>query len=153
MIFMQQQAAPKKKKIRVPKVVNGQETMVEIEFDYTGGPAWGPNDGHALLNHRHARVDGPAKVCGAARYTHDVRLPGMLYARVLRAPHARARVRRLDLSAALRVPGVKAAVEGTKDVRYAGAPVAALAATTPEIADDALRAIVVEYEVLPHVVR
>ncbi|HEX8178369.1 MAG TPA: xanthine dehydrogenase family protein molybdopterin-binding subunit [Pyrinomonadaceae bacterium] len=150
---MPQQTAPKKKKIKVPRVVNGQETMVEIEVDDTGGAAWGANDQHALLNHRHTRVDGPIKVSGAARYTYDVRLPGMLYARVLRAPHAHARVKRVDLSAALRVPGVRAAVEGTKDVRYGGAPVAAIAATTPEIADDAVRAIVVEYEVLPHVVR
>jgi xanthine dehydrogenase YagR molybdenum-binding subunit len=147
------QTAPKKKKIKVPKVVNGQETMVEIEVDDTGGPSWGPNDGHALLNHRLTRVDGPLKVSGAARYTYDVHLPGMLYARVLRAPHAHARVKKIDLSAALKVPGVKAAVEGLKDVRYAGTPVAAVAATTPEQAEDGIRAIVVEYEVLPHVVR
>src|SRR5205085_10817445 len=96
------QTAPKKKKIRVPKVVNGQETMVEIEVDDTGGPTWGPNDGHALLNHRRTRVAGPVKVSGAARYTYDVRLPGMLYGRVLRSPHAHARVKNVDLSAALK---------------------------------------------------
>jgi xanthine dehydrogenase YagR molybdenum-binding subunit len=150
---MKQQPAPKKKKIRVPRVVNGQETMVEIEVDDTGGPVWGANNAHALLNHPMTRVDGPLKVTGAARYSYDVSLPGMLYGRVLRAPHARARVTKVDLSAALKIAGVKAAVEGLKDVRYAGTPVAAVAALTPEVAADALRAIVVEYEVLPHVVR
>src|SRR5205085_7556837 len=105
------------------------------------------------LNHAMTRVDGPVKVTGAARYSYDVHLPGMLYGRVLRAPHARAVVKKIDLSAALKVPAVKAAVEGLKGVGYAGAPVAAVAAVTPERAEDGLRAIVVEYEVLPHIVR
>ncbi len=148
-----QQQPPKKKKIKVPRVVNGQETLVEIEVDDAGGPAWGPNDKHTLLNHRLPRVDGPLKVSGAARYTYDVRLPGMLYGRVLRAPHARAVVKKVDLAPALRLPGVQAAVAGLKGVEYAGTPVAAVAATTPELAEDAMRAIVVEYEVLPHSVR
>jgi xanthine dehydrogenase YagR molybdenum-binding subunit len=154
---MQQQ--PPKKKIKVPKVVNGQETMVEIEVDDVAGLSWGANDQHALLNHRLTRVDGPLKVSGAARYTYDVRLPGMLYGRVLRAPHARATVKSIDLAPALRLPGVKAAVEalkgvaGGKRVEYAGQPVAAVAALTPELAEDALRAIVVEYDVQTHIVR
>ncbi|HYJ45688.1 MAG TPA: hypothetical protein VEV81_03670, partial [Pyrinomonadaceae bacterium] len=78
---MQQQEQPpkKKKKIRVPKVVNGVETMVEVEVDDEGGPGWGPNDKHRLLNHRLTRVDAPLKVSGLARYTADVKLPGMLY--------------------------------------------------------------------------
>jgi hypothetical protein len=58
-MFMQQAPVKKKKKIKVPKVVNGVETMVEIEVDDEGGPGWGPNDKHTLLNHRLTRVDGP----------------------------------------------------------------------------------------------
>ncbi len=87
---MQQQATshnrhhPKpKKKIRVPRVVNGVEQMVEIEVDADAGPGWGPNDKHKLLNHRITRVDGPLKATGVAHYTYDQRLPGMLY-----APHS-----------------------------------------------------------------
>src|ERR687885_2720607 len=182
--MQQQTPAKKKKKIRVPRVVNGVETMVEIEVDDEGGPEWGPNDRHALLNHRLTRVDGPVKVSGAARYTYDVRLPGMLYGRVVRSPHAHARVLRVDASAARRMPGVRAIVGATdeevvegsnkaageaarknrteaggaeaapgKVVLFAGQPVAAVAADTPEIAEDAVRAIRVEYEVLPHAVR
>ena len=184
---MQQQApAKKKKKIRVPRVVNGVETMVEIEVDDEGGgPAWGPNDKHTLLNSRLTRVDGPVKACGVARYTHDVRLPGMLWGRVLRAPHPHARVTGIDLSEARRMPGVRAVVSATDEevveggntaaaeaekqnrtevgeakparrewvVLFAGQPVAAVAADTPEIAEDALRAIRVRYEKLPHAVR
>ena len=150
----QAQPSPKpKKKIRVPRVVNGVEQMVEIEVDEDSGPGWGPNDKHALLNSRMTRVDGPLKVTGAARYTYDQRLPGMLYGRILRSPHAHARVTKLDTAAASQIPGVKAIVPAPlTEVRFAGAPVAAVAATTPEIAGDALRAINVTYEVLPHVV-
>ncbi|HMJ26977.1 MAG TPA: xanthine dehydrogenase family protein molybdopterin-binding subunit [Pyrinomonadaceae bacterium] len=147
-------APPKKKKIRVPRVVNGIDTMVEIEVDDVAGPGWGPNDKHALLNHRMTRVDGPLKVSGAAHYAYDVRLPGMLYGRILRCPHAHARIKRFDSSAALKMPGVKAIIQTPlTEFRFAGSPVAAVAATTPELAQDAARAIVVEYEVLPHVVR
>ena len=150
----QAQPSPKpKKKIRVPRVVNGVEQMVEIEVDEDSGPGWGPNDKHTLLNTRMTRVDGPLKVTGAARYTYDQRLPGMLYGRILRSPHAHARVTKIDTDAASKIPGVKAIVEAPlTEVRFAGAPVAAVAATTPEIAGDALRAIKVTYEVLPHVV-
>ncbi|HSE19606.1 MAG TPA: xanthine dehydrogenase family protein molybdopterin-binding subunit [Pyrinomonadaceae bacterium] len=155
---MQQQAQPSpspkpKKKIRVPRVVNGVEQMVEIEVDEGAGPGWGPNDKHKLLNHRMTRVDGPLKAAGAAKYTYDQRLPGMLYARVLRSPHAHARVTKLDTDAATKIPGVKAIIPAPlTEVRFAGAPVAAVAATTPEIAADAVRALKVTYEVLPHVV-
>ena len=142
-----------KKKIRVPRVVNGVEQMVEIEVDADSGPGWGPNDKHKLLNQRITRVDGPLKATGVAKYTYDQRLPGMLYARVLRSPHAHARVTKIDTDAALKIPGVKAIIPAPlAEVRFAGAPVAAVAATTPEIAGDALRALKVTYEVLPHVV-
>src|SRR5436190_7724500 len=145
--------APKKKKIRVPRVVNGIEQMVEIEVDDVAGPGWRPNDKHALLNHRMTRVDGPLKVSGAAQYTYDVRLPNMLYGHVRRCPHAHAKIKKFDSSAALRMPGVKGIIQTpVTEIRFAGAPVAAVAATTPELAQDAARAIVIEYEVLPHVV-
>ena len=161
-----QQATPKKKKVTVPRVVNGVETMVEIEVDDVGGPSWGPNDKHTLLNHHIRRVDGPQKAAGVAEYTYDKRLSGMLHGRVLRSPHAHARVIKIDTTAAQRIPGVKAVVTITDKpehgppaepretiVHFAGEPVAAVAADTPEIAGDAIRAIKVEYEVLPHVVR
>ena len=150
---MQQAPTKKKKKIKVPRVINGIETMVEIEVDEDSGPGWGPNDKHTLLNHRVTRVDGPVKTTGGAKYTYDQRLPGMLYARILRSPHAHAQIKNLDTDDAAKIPGVKAIIPAPlKEVRFAGAPVAAVAATTPEAAADALRAIKVQYEVLPHVV-
>ena len=152
--MQQQQTTPKqKKKIRVPRVINGIEQMVEIEVDEDSGPGWGPNDKHTLLNHPMQRVDGPLKVSGAAHYTYDIRIPNMLYARILRCPHAHAKLSSIDTSAAEKIPGVAAVIQATlTEFRFAGAPVAAVAASSPEVAADALRAIVVKYEVLPHVV-
>jgi len=155
--MIQQQPAKKKRKVLVPRVENGIERMVEIEVEDEGGPSWGPNNAHKLLNHHLVRVDGPVKVTGIAAYTYDRHLPGMLYGRILRSPHAHARVVRVDTSQAQRMPGVRAIVNlaerGNYVVRFMGDPVAAVAATTPEIAEDAIRAIKVEYEELPHVVR
>ena len=113
------------------------------------------------------RIDGASKVTGRARYTHDLRLPGMLHVRILRSPYARARVRRIDASQALALAGVrsvlhrfnapKAAFRGENtifrdEVRFVGDEVAAVAATSEGIAMQALRLITVDYEVLPHVV-
>src|SRR5262249_19743829 len=99
-----------KKKIKVPPVVNGIETMVGVEVDGTTGPGGGPNDKHRLLNHPLTRVDAPAKVTGTAIYSYDVRLPGMLHGRIVRSPYAHARVKQIDASAAKRIAGVRAVV-------------------------------------------
>jgi xanthine dehydrogenase molybdenum-binding subunit len=126
------------------------------------------------------RPDGLEKVTGQARYGADVRMPGLLYARMLRSPHAHARIKRIDYSKALELPGVKAVVtrEDLPDagdrvavrkglrvplkwaqnhlmagekVLHVGHPIAAVAASDPHIAEDALDLIEVEYEVLPPV--
>src|SRR6185295_239128 len=149
----QQPGAKPKKKIKVVRPVNGIDQEVEIEVDADSGPGWGPNDKHTLLNHAWPRVDGSLKVSGAAHYTHDMRPKGMLFARILRCPYAHAKVTKFDSSAAEKIPGVAAVIQGPlTELRYAGAAVAAVAARTPEIAADALKAIDVQYEVLPHVV-
>jgi xanthine dehydrogenase YagR molybdenum-binding subunit len=99
------------------------------------------------------RVDGPAKVTGAAKYSYDIKRPGMLYAKILRSPHAHARIISVDTSAAAKLSGVKAALAVRKageKVMYQGDEVAAVAAQTEEQALDALRQIKVQYEALPH---
>src|SRR5690242_4854119 len=60
------------------------------------------------VGHAATRIDALQRVTGTASYTGDIHLPGMLYARVLRSPHAHARIRRIDTSKALALPGVKA---------------------------------------------
>jgi xanthine dehydrogenase YagR molybdenum-binding subunit len=110
------------------------------------------------------RVEGLDKVSGRARYSCDVRLPGQLYAAVLRSPHPHARLRSLDAARALKLPGVRAVVSALdapeiawyetsrvfdRTLRHIGDEVAAVAADSEELARDALRAIAVEYEALP----
>ena len=119
--------------------------------------SWPPPADRVLIGKSIKRLDGPLKSRGAAKYSYDIIRPGMLYARLLDSPHPHARVRSIDLSAAQKLPGVRA-VLALKDpanpdlakIYYAGEEVAAVAATTEEIAGDALRLIKVDYEVLPH---
>lgn len=118
------------------------------------------------------RIDSYDKVTGRAQYTADLKLPGMLFGKILRSPYAHARIRNIDISRAVKLPGVKAVVTG-KDilprkygavpfaadqyglcidkVRYVGDEVAAVAAVDPDTAAEALDLIEVEYEVLPAV--
>lgn len=146
-----------KKKIKVPKVVDGVPMgEVEIEVDDSAGPSWGANDQHRLLNKPMVRVDGAAKATGIALYTQDVRPQGMLFGKFLTSPHAHAKVSKLDLAPAQKLDGVKAVLPVVNvggEVRFEGQPVVAIAATTPEVAEDATRAVVIEYEDLPHVVK
>jgi xanthine dehydrogenase YagR molybdenum-binding subunit len=101
------------------------------------------------------RQDGRTKVTGAVRFTVDMKLPGMLHARLLRSPLPHARVRAIDTDAAARLPGVRAVlVIAPVDaiLRYAGAPVAAVAAVSPAVAEAAARLIHADYAPLPFVV-
>src|SRR5688572_16746522 len=114
------------------------------------------------------RVDSPEKVSGKTQYVADLVLPGMLQARLLRSPHAHARIKRIDVSKAKALPGVRAiltaadipelepgaktrghAIMAIDRAVFAGQPVAAVAADELSIADEALDLIEVEYEVLP----
>src|SRR5664279_4112586 len=105
-----------------------------------------------LTGKRGPRLDGPQKVTGRAVYTHDARKPGMLHARVVRSPYAHAKIVSIDTSAAEKIPGV--VIENPKKdvVRYHGEAVLALAAPTRAAAEDAVRAVKVTYDVLPHTV-
>ncbi|MGC9349601.1 MAG: xanthine dehydrogenase family protein molybdopterin-binding subunit [Anaerolineae bacterium] len=129
-----------------------------------------------------ARVDAVEKVVGRAKYSTDVSLPGLVVGKVLRSLHAHARILSVDISKAAALPGVYAVVTGddlvsperreelstTEEgqdtlrayshqlaydkVLYVGHPIAAVAARTEVIADQALELIEVEYEILPPVV-
>ncbi|HZC43235.1 MAG TPA: xanthine dehydrogenase family protein molybdopterin-binding subunit, partial [Acidobacteriaceae bacterium] len=116
------------------------------------------------------RWDAHAKVSGSGRYTADVQLPGMLYAKMVMANVPHARIVSIDTSAAEKFPGVKGVyvVQHVLDeavlrdpsldkgryptVRYAGQPIAAVAATHPHIADEAAQLVKVQYDTKPFVV-
>ncbi|MCC6177650.1 MAG: xanthine dehydrogenase family protein [Chloroflexi bacterium] len=119
------------------------------------------------------RREDPKILAGRGTYVDDVSLPGMLYAAVLRSPHAHARITRIDTSEALKVPGVVAVLTGqdaaryvdpmaafcaepvpqhaiaVEKVRFVGEAVAAVAATSRYAAEDACQRIEVEYDELP----
>ncbi|HXU47052.1 MAG TPA: xanthine dehydrogenase family protein molybdopterin-binding subunit [Thermoanaerobaculia bacterium] len=146
-------------------------STVERTIPQDEPPPWPANAELRAVGKPAPRQDGRAKTTGAARYPSDVQLPGMLYADFAASPFPHARVLSIDTAAAERVPGVRAVhvldkilgsaelVDPTKEVaskypivRYAGQPVAAVAATTPEAAREAARKIRVDYEELPFVV-
>lgn len=126
-----------------------------------------------VVGTRMPRVDAYDRVSGTATYASDVSLPGMLHAAVARCPHGHARVTRVDVGRAARMPGVRAVITaqtpGTDigwyagprgplsrifdaHCRFAGEEIAAVAADTPHQAHDAVGAIEIEYQTLPFAV-
>ena len=113
------------------------------------------------------RYDAYDKISGTARYTFDIDLPHMVYAKTLRCPHAHARIESIDTSRAEKMPGVLAVLTADnapkikwyrgisylfdRHLRYAGDEVACVAAKSERIAAEAIEKIKVEYEVLPFV--
>ena len=140
----------------------------------------GSGTSNKWIGERTIRPDGAEKVTGGATFGADFRLPGMLWGKVLRSPHPHAVIKSINTKKAAAIPGVKAVMSsadlvdfsvdtplmvGPADMRfvsrnimarekalYAGHAVAAVAATSVKIAQDALALIDVEYEVLPHVI-
>tara|TARA_B100001245_G_scaffold196735_1_gene155720 strand:- start:331 stop:2583 length:2253 start_codon:yes stop_codon:yes gene_type:complete len=133
------------------------------------------NPGYKWVGTRPIRPDGLDKVTGKAQFGADLTLPGMLFGKVVRSPHAHARILSIDTSTAESMLGVKAVITGSDfpdlaangahpsdidvannaiardKVLYEGHVVAAVAATTRELAEAAAKAVEVSYEVLPHV--
>jgi len=108
-----------------------------------------------LLGKRISRVDGPVKVSGRAKYTYDYNPDGLLAGKILRCPYAHARITSVDTSAAEKMAGVKAVhvIQGPgTEIFWAGDEIVGVAAVDEPTAEDAIRAIKVQYEVLPHFV-
>jgi len=115
---------------------------------------WPKESDRWRIGREFTRVDGPAKTTGAAEYAYDVKLYGMLHAKMLTCPYAHARIKSIDTSAAEKMEGVKVVrvIQGPgTEIQWADDEIVAVAAETENIARDALKAIKVEYEVLPHV--
>jgi xanthine dehydrogenase YagR molybdenum-binding subunit len=116
---------------------------------------WPDADKRTLIGTRVSRLDGPDKVSGRAKYTYDINREGMLYGKILRCPHAHAKIVSIDTSAAEKMPGVKAVkiIQGPDtEIQWAGDEVVGVAAVDEPTAEDAIRAIKIEYQVLPHLV-
>ena len=102
------------------------------------------------MGKRRPRFEGSLKVTGRARYTYDVKLPGMLYGRMIGAEVPAGEILSIDTSKAEALPGVKAVwTADSRIVRFAGQDVAAVAAVSPEVAIDAARLVKVTYKERP----
>ena len=150
-------------------------------LDYTPNMVLTSDKEYKVVGTRPVRHDGADKVTGMARYSADLNLPGMLYGKVLRSPHAHARIKSIDTSRAEAAPGVRAVITGADIVEptgrasdlaegamvnfkflsnnimaqdkalYKGHAIAAVAAVSAHAAEEALDLIDVEFEVLPPV--
>jgi xanthine dehydrogenase YagR molybdenum-binding subunit len=119
---------------------------------------WPEKSKRSLLGTRVSRLDGPDKVSGKAKYASDVKRPGQLYAKFLRSPYAHAKVVSIDISAAEKMPGVKAVKicqnKGPgSEIQWALDEIVGVVAVDEQTAEDALKKIVVKYEKLPHLVK
>jgi xanthine dehydrogenase YagR molybdenum-binding subunit len=113
---------------------------------------WPPENRRRYISHRIDRVDGPVKSAGAAKYSYDIHRPGLLYAKVVTSPYAKAQIVSVDASPAKALKGVEAVWtdEDLKEVQYVGQIVAAVAARSEEQAEEAVRLVKVEYKPQPH---
>jgi xanthine dehydrogenase YagR molybdenum-binding subunit len=146
-----------------------QQKQREVQLDEP--PPLPPNSELTYIGKPTVRYDGPAKAMGKGKYTADVNLPGMLYARLVDATIPHGRILSIDTSAAEKLPGVRAVhviehVYGVAElrdpkleapsrypvIRYAGQPVAGIAAISQQIANDAARLVQVQYDAMPFVV-
>jgi xanthine dehydrogenase YagR molybdenum-binding subunit len=166
-----QAAAPAKKTVQMPVGVPGYTLTDEArEIPASEPPVWPINKDLKYVGQSVERYDGQAKVSGRARYTSDVQLPGMLYAKFASASVPHAKVLSVDTSDAEKFPGVRGvhviqhvlgnavlrdpALDPVKYpmVRYAGQPIAAVAAVSPAVAEEAAALIKVRYDANPFVV-
>jgi xanthine dehydrogenase YagR molybdenum-binding subunit len=117
--------------------------------------SWPPMDARKIMGKPMKRLDGPQKASGRAKYTSDLNMKDMLYAVYLTCPHGHARITSIDTTAAEKTSGVKSVLviaEAGKELQWHGQEVAAVAATSEEVAREAVRKIKVDYEVMPHFV-
>jgi len=173
------QEAPRRKRIKAKVGLAEKPQVVEIEVPDRELPVWDLDAKLAVVGKRVPRIEGAEKVTGQAKYALDYTprdLPGLLYGKILRSSFAHARVEKIDASKAQTLPGVKAVILFDKGqgfdpsailavmsdgptstppdrvVIFEGEEIAAVAAESEQLAEDALRLIEVKFRRLPHVV-
>jgi len=152
-----------KTRVELEGVTRDESTIVEAEAPHT----YPAKANLKIIGREQPKIDGFERVTGRAAYTLDIHLPGMLYARVLRSPFPHARIKKIEVSQAVKLPGVRGVITYQNAskipwlnntsllepiLRYAGDEVAAVAADDDYIATDALGLIEVDYEQLPFII-
>jgi xanthine dehydrogenase YagR molybdenum-binding subunit len=158
---------PSRKRFASTKVeIEGREEIKIVELPDLEPAPWGEDATLDIVGQRIPRADALEKVTGRARYTADVVRPAMLHAAFVRAPVASGRVSRLDTGRALALPGVRGALVAADvpgvmhggaplfdpTIHWAGQPLAALCADTPELARRAAALVELTVEATPHAV-
>ena len=159
---------------RIITAIQDWRSFENVPLDTAPGPHEGRDQEreHSVVGRGVTRYDGPEKVTGQARYTGDIKLPGMIHGKILGSTVAHGKIKKIDTSRAEALPGVLCVITGrdvtdkyygvsparydeqilAKDrVRYVGDEVAAVAAVDEETAEKAVKLIEVEYEELPAV--
>ncbi|MEO7457279.1 MAG: xanthine dehydrogenase family protein molybdopterin-binding subunit, partial [Gemmatimonadaceae bacterium] len=146
--------------------IEGREEIKVVELPDLEPAPWGDDAVLDIVGQRVPRADALEKVTGRARYTADLIRPAMLHAAFVRAPIAHGRVVRLDLTRALALPGVRGALTAAdvtginhmgaplfdESIHWAGQPLAALCADTPDLAREACALVSLAVEATPHAV-
>jgi len=158
------------KKIKLPYGIPDYNlTEIEREVSVDEPSAWPVNKDLKVVGKRIKRNDALEKVTGSGIYTADVHLPGMLYGKMLRSIYPHARIKSIDITEAKNYPGVFAVhiienmVEGANpvdagnnskypEIRYLGQPILGVAATSINVAEEALNLIKIDYDSLDYVV-
>lgn len=157
----------------MPKVIKTQAEFEGRFYDQTiviegdEATAWSREHQFSIVGKEQTRIDATERVTGSAKFTHDIQLPGMLYAKALRSPIPSAKIKSIDTSRAEALPGVRAILTSDntevewrmgmtklfdKKIRYAGDEIACVVADSEEICLDALELIEVEYDEQPFVI-
>ena len=133
----------------------GNTVQAKVKVADGAGRPWDLDTKFQLVGTKIQRFDGIAKATGRAKYAYDMNLPGLLHARILCAPIAAGTLTELEISPLDEMKSVKGTHQFKKvgdRILFAGQSVIAVAAETPEAAEDGIRAIVATYESAPHVV-
>jgi len=114
---------------------------------------WDGKDELKYIGKKISRIDGTYKTTGRAKYTYDIKIPGMIYGKIVRSPYPAAMVMKIDTSQAEKLKGVRAIVPAKDEipfpVRFAGQDVVAIAADTEHIAEEAANLLKIEYDQKP----
>ncbi|MEE9117398.1 MAG: xanthine dehydrogenase family protein molybdopterin-binding subunit, partial [Calditrichia bacterium] len=145
---------PRKEKLFVG--INKDLEEITVPIPDADPKPWDGKDELKYIGKKVPRIDGTYKTTGRAKYTFDIKVPGMIYGKIIRSPYPAAMVTKIDSSQAEKLPGVRAIIPVQDElpfpVRFAGQEVVALAADTEHLAQEAADLVKIEYDQKPFVV-
>jgi xanthine dehydrogenase YagR molybdenum-binding subunit len=152
--FIRRNNMPREEKLFVG--INKDLKEMTVPIPDADPKPWDGKDELKYIGKKIPRIDGTYKTTGRANYTFDVKVPGMIYGKIIRSPYPAAMATKIDTSQAEKLPGVRAVISVPDElpfpVRFAGQEIAAVAADTEHLADEAANLVKIEYDQRPFVV-